>query len=67
MLSTWKNTKSKTSKFVDAEDNNWIEREGNYHRGMDRKGLMDKKNKNLGTERREYIDNLYNNKKIYIF
>ena len=52
---------------MDAEDNNWIEREGNYHRGMDRKGLMDKKNKNLGTERREYIDNLYNNKKIYIF
>ena len=46
MMSAWKKKKGKTSKFVDAGSNNW-----NEQHGMNREGGMEKKNKQLDTER----------------
>ena len=62
MVSTWKKKKGKTSKFVDAEGNNWNEREGgiNNIEWID-SSRMEKENKTLGTERYENIDTLYIN------
>ena len=53
------------SKFVDAESNNWKEREGNKQHGMDGRGGMLNKNETLATERCENIDTLYINIKYY--
>jgi len=37
--------KGNTLKFVDAESNNWNEREGHQRHVIDRQGRMEKKNK----------------------
>ena len=45
MVSTMKQKKSKTSKFVDPESNNWNYREGNLKNGMDKLEIIKKETK----------------------
>ena len=68
IASAWNKKKGKTSKFVDAERNNWNERKGNQQHEMDRQERMKMKNKIkiLGTERCKNIDTLHK-KVVYTF
>ena len=47
---------------INAESNNWNERDGNQQNAMDLQGKMENENKTLGTERSENINSLYVNK-----
>ena len=47
--------KGKISKFVHSGNNNWNEREGNWHHGMDRQRKIEEESKTLSTVKCETL------------